>query len=236
MVVVPTIGSHTLTPGPHAFEARFGQGTGGGGPVNSQWWKTTSFGFGVDVLGRHETNIVNYVALTDPGDGSLLTTELTDESPLPAGTELVVADGAGLDLNGCAQTLAALSGGGAVSNGTLTVTGTLAPGGAGTVGDLTLACDTTLTGTLLVDIGATDNDCLLLDGSLTFGAGATLTVANPGLLETAKQYTIATVSDGNTISGTLDWTNKPNSHWQVKPSSNGTLKLFYVSGTVLWLR
>ena len=233
---VPTIGSHTLTPGPHAFEARFGQGTGGGGPVNSQWWKTTSFGFGVDVLGRHETNIVNYVALTDPGDGSLLTTELTDESPLPAGTELVVADEAGLDLNGCAQTLAALSGGGAVSNGTLTVTGTLAPGGAGTVGDLTLACDTTLTGTLLVDIGATDNDCLLLDGSLTFGAGATLTVANPGLLETAKQYTIGTVSDGNTISGTLDWTNKPNSHWQVKPSSDGTLKLFYVSGSVLWLR
>mgnify|MGYP007112019426 CR=1 FL=1 len=103
-------------------------------------------------------------------------------------------------------------------------------------GDLTLACDTTLTGTLLVDIGATDNDCLLLDGSLTFGAGATLPVANPGLLETAKQYTIATVSDGNTISGTLDWTNKPNSHWQVKPSSDGTLKLFYVSGTVLWLQ
>ena len=60
--------------------------------------------------------------------------------------------------------------------------------------------------------------------------------ANPGLLETAKQYTIATVSDGNTISGTLDWTNKPNSHWQVKPSSDGTLKLFYVRGSVLWLR
>lgn len=233
---VPTIGSYTLTPGPHAFEARFGQGGGGGGPVKSQWWTTTSFGFGVDFYGRNETNIAYFVTLTDPGDGSLLTTELTGESPLSVGTELVIAEGAGLDLNGCAPTLATLSGSGAVSNGTLMVTGTLAPGGVGTVGDLTLACDTTLTGALLIDIAAAGNDRLLLDGSLTFGAGATLTVANPELLDTAKQYTIATVSGGNTISGALDWTNRPNSHWQVKPSADGTLKLFYVSGSVMVLR
>ena len=63
-----------------------------------------------------------------------------------------------------------------------------------------------------------------------------MTVANPELLDTAKQYTIATVSGGNTISGALDWTNRPNSHWQVKPSADGTLKLFYVSGSVMVLR
>ena len=108
-------------------------------PVKS-WWTTTSFGFGVDFYGRNETNIAYFVTLTDPGDGSLLTTELTGESPLSVGTELVIAEGAGLDLNGCAPTLATLSGSGAVSNGTLMVTGTLAPGGVG-VGDLTLACD-----------------------------------------------------------------------------------------------
>ncbi len=115
------------------------------------------------------------------------------------------------------------------------MTGTLAPGGAGTVGNLTLACDTTLTGTLLIDIATVDNDCLLLDGSLTLGDGATLIVANPGLLDITKQYTIATVSDGNTISGALNWTNKPDRHWLVKPLSDGTLKLFYFSGTMMML-
>ena len=89
---VPTIGSYTLTPGPPAFEARLGQGGGGGGPVKSQWWTTTSFGFGVDFYGRNETNIAYFVTLTDPGDGSLLTTELTGESPLSVGTELVEED------------------------------------------------------------------------------------------------------------------------------------------------
>jgi len=240
---MPTINSITLTPGPHAFEARFGQGGGGGGPVNGNsttpksWWTTTTFGFGVDFLGRHETNIANYAAMTDPGNGALLTTAAYAENPLSVDTSIRVADGAVLDLDGNVQTLAGLSGSGMVSNGTLTVTGTLAPGGEATVGDLTLACDITLTGTLLVDIGAAGaSDSLIVLGDLSLSETATLEVANPGLLDITKTYTVAEASGAGQITGNIEWTNPPNTHWTLKQAPDGSLKLLYVSGTVLLLR
>ena len=240
---MPTINSITLSPGPHAFEARFGQGGGGGGPVNGNsttpksWWTTTTFGFGVDFLGRHETNIANFVALTDPGNGNLLTTAAYAEDPLSVDTSISIAEGALLDLDGNTQTLADLSGSGMVSNGTLTVTGTLAPGGETTVGDLTLACDITLTGTLLVDIGAAGaSDSLIALGDLTLSGTSTLEVANPGLLDITKTYTVAEASGAGQITGDIEWTNPPNSHWTLKKAPDGSLKLLYVSGTVLMLR
>jgi autotransporter-associated beta strand protein len=105
----PTIGTVTLTPGEHLFEARIGQGGGGAGPVNSLWWTTTLMGFGIDVQGRGESNIANYVAPNDPGDGSFFvhdfritnavvlqaTTPLDSPSPHGVGTLAGAVSGAG---------------------------------------------------------------------------------------------------------------------------------------------
>ncbi len=63
----------TLSPGPHAFDLRVFNGTGGAGPVNQDGWGSTTLGVGVDVLGRGTKLAANYAPLADPGDGSLFT-------------------------------------------------------------------------------------------------------------------------------------------------------------------
>jgi autotransporter-associated beta strand protein len=70
----------TITPGPHRFEVRLGQGSGS---VGGYWTKTdgTRPGFGVDFQGRNQDIADNYEPIADPGDGSLFTTGLP---PLPA--------------------------------------------------------------------------------------------------------------------------------------------------------
>ncbi|HOM58601.1 MAG TPA: autotransporter-associated beta strand repeat-containing protein, partial [Kiritimatiellia bacterium] len=60
--------NHTLTPGPHTIEIRFGDGTGDVGPASGLG------GLTYDPLGRGSTDVNNYILLQDPGDGSLLTT------------------------------------------------------------------------------------------------------------------------------------------------------------------
>ena len=67
----------TLAPGPHRFEARFGQGSGGAGPssvTNIVGGVLPTFGIGLDRQGRTELRASNFEALADPGDGSLFTT------------------------------------------------------------------------------------------------------------------------------------------------------------------
>jgi len=100
----PTKNNYELSPGAHAFDVRFYQGNGGGGVVNTSWWKTSAFGFGIDYLGRNETNIANYVAFADAGDGNLLTLHSgsvgCETNLLVAGTSVDVADGAMLNLGG----------------------------------------------------------------------------------------------------------------------------------------
>ena len=67
----------TLAPGPHRFEARFGQGAGGAGPAsvtNIVGGVQPTFGIGLDWQGRTELRASNFEALADPGDGSLFTT------------------------------------------------------------------------------------------------------------------------------------------------------------------
>jgi hypothetical protein len=74
----PTKGTITLSPGPHLFEARFGQGNGGAAGNVSGWWTVNTMSFAVDFFGRNEDNLANYQLLADPGDGSLLTLNLPD--------------------------------------------------------------------------------------------------------------------------------------------------------------
>ena len=60
-------------------------------------------------------------------------------SRLPADSDVTVATGATLDLNGQAQAVASIGGSGSVVGGALAVTDLIAPGGIGAVGTLTLA-------------------------------------------------------------------------------------------------
>ena len=73
----PTYGSVTLTPGPHRFHLAVYQDVGGSGPCTTegwfQWWRPGGWTIGVDFQGRNEGVYENYVALEDPGDGSLFT-------------------------------------------------------------------------------------------------------------------------------------------------------------------
>jgi len=75
----PTYGSVTLTPGPHRFHLVVYQGGGTSGPCVTadwfQWWQHPDGGWtiGIDFQGRDEGVYGNFVALEDPGDGSLFT-------------------------------------------------------------------------------------------------------------------------------------------------------------------
>jgi len=232
---VPTIGSHTLTPGPHAFEARFGNGGGGAGRVYSAWWTTSLFGFGIDYQGRNETNIANFVALTDPGDGSLLTTGTSASNWLAEALSVQIAGGATLDLGGTVQTLSGIDGSGTVSNGTLAVTGDLWPGGDGTLGTLKLV-DGSVSGsaTLHVDVTAGGLcDRLEVDGDIDL-SGLSLTVANPNDLARGQTYTLLTCSDTRT--GTFSSVTVPDSRWHVVYRSDGSVQLLFAGGTLIKVR
>ncbi len=228
----PMIASHTLTPGAHAFEARFGNGSGGAGRVTTAWWTTTAFGFGVDYLGRNETNIANFVALTDPGDGSLLTVGAGGTSnQIAAAASVVLGNDGVLDLAGTAQTLSGVSGSGLVSNGTLVVTGDILPGGDGTIGTLTLASCGLAGGNLKIDVatGGT-GDRLAVEGDVDLST-LTLEIANPGMLNTGKVYTLLTCT--GTRTGTFASVSVPDSRWHVVYRTDGSVQLLFAGGTLI---
>lgn len=233
---VPTVTNYTLTPGAHAFEARFGNASGNAGRNVSAWWTTTAFGFGVDYLGRNETNIANFVALTDPGDGSLLTVASNGTSnQLAAASSVEIATGALLDLAGTSQTLSSLSGSGTVSNGALTVTGAIRPGGEGTLGTLTLCGGIPVAGgTLRIDVAPSGgSDRLTVEGSLDL-SGLALEIANPGSLDRSRTYTLLTCTGART--GQFISSNLPDSRWHVVYRADGSVQLLFAGGTLIRLR
>jgi len=103
---VLTTADYTLTPGPHRFEIRFGQGTGGVGRSNTSSWfnnnlADTMRGWGIDFLGRGTNGHVyaNFVLPADPGDGSLFTATLDEPDTairVEEGTLLLPSGEAGL--------------------------------------------------------------------------------------------------------------------------------------------
>jgi autotransporter-associated beta strand protein len=136
----PVIATVTLTPGAHAFEVRFGQGSGGAAGNASQWWTNRDFSFGVDWQGRGETNQTYYAVPVDPGDGSLFTRNALDSqgAGVLEAAEVRLAAGTVLDLNGESQSVALITGAGTVSNGTLTAGTAISPAGDAAVGTLAL--------------------------------------------------------------------------------------------------
>lgn len=133
-----------------------------------------------------------------------------DALPLEVNDDYLVnlSTGSTLDLMGGTSEVDTLTGSGLVSNGSLV-----------------------LTGKLLVDATAVGSNSLQLLGSLTFAEGATIEVVNPELLVPGRGYTVARAAS---VSGTLNWTNPPNSDWVVK-FSDGQLKL-YSQNTVILFR
>lgn len=234
---VPTITTNVVTPGAHAFELRLGQASGGVGGPNpvSAWWNTLAFSFGYDPLGRGATNIANFVALTDPGDGSLfsLTAAGNASNQFDAASSLEIAAGAVLDLDTFTQTFANLSGSGIVSNGTLAVTGTIKPGGSGTIGTLTVANSAGITGKLVVDMAKSgDCDKLVIAGNVTL-ANLSLEISNTSELDTSKTYTVATVT--GTRTGAFSSVTVPDSRWHVIYRANGAVQLIFANGTLIKL-
>jgi autotransporter-associated beta strand protein len=156
---------------------------------------------------------------------------------LPTTTPLQMASGAVFDLSGNSQILSAVSGLGRVTNGTLVVNGTIAPGGTNVLGTLTVAASATLagpstgTGTLLVDV-ASDGTCDLLavQGTLNLSA-LSLRIANPELLNTAKEYTLVTCTGARI--GQFASVAVPNSRWHTVYLPDGTIKLVFSKGTLI---
>ena len=149
---------------------------------------------------------------------------------VPGGLD--VAAGAVLNLDGAAQELTRVSGSGTVSNGTLVVAEALRPAGCG-IGTL-YASGVTLGGTLLADVSA-DGSCDQLAGvgnlSLT---GLTLQIADLGLLNKAKTYTVATAT--GTITGPFSANNLPK-NWHLRYNAAGSVTFFYAApGTLIALR
>lgn len=106
--------------------------------------------------------------------------------------------------------------------------------GTNVIGTLSLVASTTLSGTLLVDVAADGtSDLLAATGNLDLSSLA-LQVANTAGLNKQKVYTIITCSGNRT--GTFSSTNLPDSRWHPSYSSDGSVKLHFVDGTLLELR
>jgi hypothetical protein len=129
---------------------------------------------------------------------------------LPTNGVVQVASGAVLNLDSASHTVASISGEGVLSNGSLTATGTISPAGE-SIGTLKLS-NVALSGTLRVNVatdGASDQLASSSNLSLT---GLTLQIADTGLLNWLKSYTIVTCS--GTLTGELTAT-LPN-NWKIK--------------------
>ena len=153
---------------------------------------------------------------------------LTGAATLQRADRLTVAEGASVDLSGYALEQPVVSGTGEIKNGTLTVTSKLLPGGEGTVGTLTLSSDTTVTGTVTLDVG----DVIASAGVLDL-TQATVTLADP--TDLAGGYLFAT-SDAGGIVGPVAGSNLAGTGYGISISSDGKRASIIPFGTVILLR
>jgi len=231
----PTKGTITLPPGPHPFEARFGQGGGGAAGNVAQWWTNGLWSFAVDWQGRDSTNLVNYVIPSDPGDGSVFTCGLTDPlagAGLLSDAEVDLSAGATLDLGGSAQAVALLAGTGTVTNGVLAEGTVISPAGDGAVGALALNGVTLAAGTTYrLTVDGAQSDVLTSSGALDL-SGLTVVAATanePG----ATTYVIAHAEGG--LTGEKPALSGFPSKYKLIRKGNDLL-LTSQSGTILQLR
>ena len=187
----PSIGTIELTPGDHTFEVRFGQGTGGAGPVTSQWW-TNSLAFGIDYQGRAESNFVNYVQPVDDGYGTLFTHDFGITNPVTLLTSTPIE----VPLVGAGTLSGPVSGAGGLYKtgpGTLVLAGNNSYGGptivsngilrAGAATAFPSATDITVVNGATLDIvgySPDANSLTLLSGAQFLGSGGSLGLGSSG--------------------------------------------------------
>ena len=185
----------------------------------------TKQGNGVLTLGAANT----YTGVTTVAGGTL---KLGNAAALPTQTRVVLAGGT-LDLSGYTVTNT-ISGAGTLANGTVETV--LSPGGEGVVATdtLPLAASVTLKGTYLLDVTtAGDSDLVAVQGDVNLDNLA-LQVVDPNLLDRTKTYTIMTCA--GTRTGKFTPVNLPDSRWRVIYGADGSVKLFFVTGTVVIFR
>jgi fibronectin-binding autotransporter adhesin len=150
---------------------------------------------------------------------------------MPGSGRVNIANSAVLDLAGASQTLTSVTGAGTLSNGTLTVSEPLSPAGdsIGTLKVSDIAFNATLLATVLLD-GTCDQ--LLGTGNLNL-SGLTLQIADTGLLNREKRYTLVTCS--GTLTG--DFTASLPKNWKIKydrTAGAATATLVYIPpGTMI---
>jgi len=193
----PTKGTITLAPGAHSFDLRLGQGSGGAGGNVAGWWSDANKSFAIDFQGRDAETFAFYQNLVDPGDGSLLTRSLSDPSGTGpfAESEVRIAAGATLDLDGSGALIPLLSGGGTVSGGTLAAGTVISPAGDAAIGTLALNNVTLAEGVIYrLTVSGEQSDALTSSGTLDL-TGLTVVPANDTEY-TAATYVIAQAAGG----------------------------------------
>ena len=156
---------------------------------------------------------------------------------LPADSDVTVAAGAALDLNGQAQTVASIGGSGSVLGGALAVTDLIAPGGIGAVGTLTLAETPALSSVTLRIDTRLDGDCdvLAVTDDLDLSQ-LTLQIEDAAQLS-GLSYVIATCSGA--LTGSFAGAANLPGAWHVKYDRSpgaGEVLLIHNLGTMILLR
>jgi autotransporter-associated beta strand protein len=226
--------NYTLTPGPHRFEVRFGQGGGGVGPVNQSWWSRSDIGFGYDPLGGTADIASNYLPMIDPGNGTLFTLAASpDDTTISNSSGIIVDEGATLDLMGGTIALQNVEGEGTVINGTAVLSGALMPGGDGNIGTLTFY--TSLTGDAAYHVDVLPDgtsDLVVVNGSVNLSQ-MTLHVVDPELLSRGKPHVILTTT--GVLMGEFADHNLPSGLWQIRYESY-RVRITPLGGTILMIR
>lgn len=156
---------------------------------------------------------------------------------LPADSDVAVAAGATLDLNGQAQTVASIGGSGTVVGGSLAVTGEIAPGGVGEVGTLTLAQTPALSSVALRVDTRLNGACDRLDVTDDLDLSQLSLVIEDTAQLAGYAYEIVTC--GGALTGSFAGTPNLPASWIVKidrTAGAGKVQLIHNLGTLLKIR
>jgi autotransporter-associated beta strand protein len=163
-----TTGTATLAAGTHTLELRLGQGGGGVGPSNTNGENgvdNTGLGVSISLNGGPE------MALTDPGDGSLLQTG-GGSAGIPANSPVIMSSNTGLDVSDLPISIGSL----ADAPGATGQTVQLGYGGNLTIGSLNTS--TVFSGTITDTLATVTNvGQVVLGGKITKVGVGTLTLA-----------------------------------------------------------
>ena len=218
------VGTLTLTPGPHAFEARFSEATGGAGPSFATnaigGTATPPWGFAIDFQGRNEARISNFTAVDDEVGRAIFTTTLPFNGAAFDGVlpPVVIADDATLAYEESTDIGATVP--------SLGATGTVA-------GE-----NVTVSKFLVVDVDdLIAGRSLAAAGTFTLADGAAIWFENADKLQKKNRYTLVEATDGIAVDPSkVELRRLPaDSHWQIFVSGK-KLMLGYPTSTVIYLR